>query len=291
MSQKAGKADSGAIIIMPTLYLPFSPDGKTGTAIKFSGDRPCFLGEKLAELLNLTLTERDDADTVFTDGSIAGNNILQKVYGEFEIYEQENFTIMRQLSPEKCVFRNGKLSMRQLLPCAVRRAWQKGIQAALLHGAMLVSATAPDECTLVFGVSGMGKSTAATRWKKNNGTAPADDMVLIYKDREGVFYARPMPTWSRFPEKVDFNICCKVKNILRLQRGGFDCIAPSESTVDWSIDCTRGLMFNHYLPELKREKSSDIAEKCMQFSEELHISFGANDLFTGNISAPLTLPL
>lgn len=276
---------------MQTLYLPFSYDGKTGTSISFSGDRPCFLGGKLAELLNLTLTERDDADTVFTDKSVAGNSILQKVYGEFEIFEQEHLTVMYQLPPEKSVFRNGKLSMRQLMPCAVRRAWKKGIQVALLHGTMLVSDKYQDECTLLFGVSGMGKSTTASRWRKAGRIAPADDMVLVYKDDDGMFYARPLPTWSRFPERVDFNICCKVKNILRLQRGEFDHIAPSTSTIDWMIDCNRGLMFNHYLPELKQETAAGIAQECMQFSESLRLRYGTNDLIAGAVTNPFSLPL
>lgn len=49
---------------------------------------------------------------------------------------------------------------------------------------------------LLFGESGMGKSTASARWRAHGGKCISDDMVLLDFSGGETVYVRRMPTWS-----------------------------------------------------------------------------------------------
>lgn len=72
---------------------------------------------------------------------------------------------------------------------------------ALLRGenAVLVHCTALETdwgAVVLFGESGMGKSTASARWRAHGGKCISDDMVLLDFTGSDTIYVRRMPTWS-----------------------------------------------------------------------------------------------
>ena len=68
---------------------------------------------------------------------------------------------------------------------------------ALFHGTLLDEADG--RSILLFGESGVGKSTTRNRWLEEGGRSVADDAILLYYEF-GKFYARPLPTWSHWLE-------------------------------------------------------------------------------------------
>ncbi len=83
--------------------------------------------------------------------------------------------------------------------------WQQSLVYAclnsILHGgrALLIHcATLETErgAVLLFGESGMGKSTASARWRACGGKCVSDDMALLDFSGGETVYVRRMPTWS-----------------------------------------------------------------------------------------------
>ena len=70
----------------------------------------------------------------------------------------------------------------------------RGENAVLVHCAVLET---PRGAILIFGESGMGKSTASARWRAHGGECVSDDMALLdFSAPDGVVRVRRMPTWS-----------------------------------------------------------------------------------------------
>ena len=266
---------------MTGLFLPFSADSTNGVNISSQGDRPCFILGRTARSLSLELQpETAHSSIFFTEKKCSGTSVFSDNLAEVEIFDSQDKMIFYQKTPEMYLRRNSLATIKLLISCAVRQGWKENIRAALFHGAMLTHPEYPEQSVLIFGISGMGKSTTAQRWKAVGGNAPAEDLILIYQDECGDFFARPLPTWSRYPETADFNICCKVKNVLHLQRGKQDEIVSANDKSAWSVDCAKALMFHHYLPNLSQEISAAIAFECMKFGEALRKKFDAYDINT-----------
>ena len=82
---------------------------------------------------------------------------------------------------------------RKLLIYAAMNASLRGADASLVHCAALETDRG---AVLLFGESGMGKSTAFGRWRAAGGKGFSDDMTLLdFSGRDGI-YVRRMPTWS-----------------------------------------------------------------------------------------------
>ena len=80
------------------------------------------------------------------------------------------------------------------LICACMNAALRGENAVLIHGAVLET---DHGAVLLFGESGMGKSTAFDRWRMCGGNGSSDDMALLdFSGADGVVRVRRMPTWS-----------------------------------------------------------------------------------------------
>jgi len=85
------------------------------------------------------------------------------------------------------------------LNCACMNAALRGEDAVLAHCAVLET-----DCgaVLIFGESGMGKSTAFRRWLADGGRGLSDDMALLdFSGDDGAVRVRRMPTWSACREK------------------------------------------------------------------------------------------
>lgn len=109
----------------------------------------------------------------------------------------------------------------------------------LVHGAIL---RYPDLQTaaVIFGESGMGKSTASRRFVSQGGEAPSDDKLVFCRLANGEYTAQPLPTWSAIDERdisVDFANATRVGGLLNLQRGHDDEIYEL-NVVQWRLGIT-----------------------------------------------------
>ena len=80
------------------------------------------------------------------------------------------------------------------LICACMNALLRGVKAVPVHGAVLENERG---AMLLFGESGMGKSTAFARWRSGGGAGYSDDMALMdFSGADGMIRLRRLPTWS-----------------------------------------------------------------------------------------------
>lgn len=105
--------------------------------------------------------------------------------------------------------------VRQSIYAAILR----GYPVILLHGAALKT---NNGVIVLCGQSGMGKSTTASRWKKNGGNVLCDDMMLLEAVDDKIV-VHPLPTWSRSiqsleGENVNFEESYPVNAVIALNR-------------------------------------------------------------------------
>ncbi len=128
---------------------------------------------------------------------------------------------------------------------AAMNALLRGENAVLVHGAALETERG---AVLIFGESGMGKSTAATRWKLAGGKCVSDDMLLLDFSSAGIFVRR-MPTWSacregKNPGNYPATEELPLRGVLALGRStsGKDEIVPV-SAAQYFAQCYRSLFY------------------------------------------------
>ncbi len=104
----------------------------------------------------------------------------------------------------------------------------------LFHGSLLEDG---NDAILLFGESGIGKSTTRNRWIEEGGSSVADDAMLCFFDGDQL-YARPLPTWSDWfkngssSRRYPINEPRKIKSVLWLSRGrDSQYIAPVQPAV------------------------------------------------------------
>ncbi len=100
-------------------------------------------------------------------------------------------------APARFRNRSRRFAVIRMLLCLgyLRKILKGDGKTGLLHGAL--PETENGECVLLFGQSGIGKSTSMNRWETEGGICEADDLLLL-EESEGEFFCRPLPTWSRF---------------------------------------------------------------------------------------------
>lgn len=161
----------------------------------------------------------------------------------------------------------------------MNQIWQRGLifagMNALLRGekAVLVHCTALETergVVLLFGESGMGKSTASVRWRAYGGKCISDDMALLDFSVKDQIYVRRMPTWSACREgKNEWNYPAEEElsliGVLALGRNesgdGGDKIVEL-STAQFYAQCYRSifywnLFFANKLPEKMQQRLGD----------------------------------
>lgn len=89
---------------------------------------------------------------------------------------------------------------RMSLVCACMNAALRGVDALLVHCAVLETDRG---ALLLFGESGMGKSTSFGRWRADGGKGVSDDMAMLdFSGNDGI-HVRRMPTWSACREGLN----------------------------------------------------------------------------------------
>ena len=125
--------------------------------------------------------------------TIDPQTIVYKMRGYRLLWRRQTFVVCRGKNvvyPESYE----KVEWRMLIALAHAQAMIDCREIVILHGVLLGE---PLPGTLLFGPSGVGKSTTMRRFQDAGGVGLADDMVLIGRHKEQVV-TRPLPTWKEF---------------------------------------------------------------------------------------------
>lgn len=190
----------------------------------------------LADVTGIACSQRGDGR--FCRAVLASENLPPEVRGpHFRRLLRDNETI-RILFPERVsenISEREVILLRGLLCCAItyENLYAPG-DFALFHGSLLEDGK---DAVLLFGESGIGKSTTRNRWIEEGGTSVADDAMLCFFDGDQL-YARPLPTWSDWfkngssSRRYPINEPRKIKSVLWLSRGrDSQYIAPVQPAV------------------------------------------------------------
>ena len=172
------------------------------------------------------------------------------------------------------------------LAMACVHAIQRGEKFLLCHCTLLET---PRGGILLFGESGVGKSTASARWRALGGACVSDDMALMdFSDPEGQVYLRRMPTWSAVREgKSEWNYPCgeeiPLAGVLALGRSesGHDEIVEL-SAAQYFAQCYRSMFYWALLfaERLRPEEQTPIIETIRGFTERITKQYPPRALLT-----------
>lgn len=172
------------------------------------------------------------------------------------------------------------------LAMACVHAIQRGEKFILCHCTLLET---PQGGVLLFGESGVGKSTASARWRAQGGQCISDDMALMdFSDRGGNVFLRRMPTWSAVREgKNEWNYPCgeeiPLAGVLALGRSenGHDEIVELKPA-QFFAQCYRSMFYWTLLfaERLSPEEQTPIIETIRSFTERITKHYPPRALLT-----------
>ena len=162
----------------------------------------------------------------------------------------------------------------------------RGENAVLAHCAVLETASG---AVLIFGESGMGKSTASARWREHGGKCVSDDMALLdFSAPDGVVRVRRMPTWSACREgrnQWNYPVADELPlaGLLALGRSesGRDEIVPL-SPAQFFAQCYRSIFYWNlfYAKPLPEQKKAALVDSIRTHTESLTKHFPPRALLT-----------
>ena len=204
----------------------FSGDGVRGFKMRALDEITIGSLKRLGELCGLAVTPAaGEADAFLSAGKTLPEQAekveIPQKYRRIAYYRIPGGKFFIQTptgrTPDYFAFEGQKLL---LFAHAAAIAKKENASFNLMHGALLEEKD--NNCTLLFGESGIGKSTSVRRYRAGGGSACADDMFFLYM-KEGRFYARRMPTWSavvsgKNEKCYDFNTEFAVRRVLLLLR-------------------------------------------------------------------------
>lgn len=189
----------------------------------------------------------------------------------------------RSLSEEHMISRN---LWYMTLAMACVHAIQRGERFLLCHCTLLETAAGG---VLLFGESGVGKSTASARWRAQGGQCISDDMALMdFSDRGGNVFLRRMPTWSAVREgRNEWNYPCAeeipLAGVLALGRSesGHDEIVEL-SPAQYFAQCYRSMFYWTLLfaERLSPGEQTPIIETIRVFTERITQQYPPRALLT-----------
>ncbi len=252
--------------------------------VAFSGRRACRLARHLSKVLTLPLEDENGfgrSPEIYVasgeDSPIVLDNLLSPNVAPLVAFDAEDGCRLHVPENASCSVAKYYAMLKIAYLLALRKAMQSGLEAMLLHGCLL---RLPDSDWSIacFGPGGMGKSTAGRRWCGQGGGCPADDMILVVRKADGQFLARPLPTWSRFPEAVDYRKLFPLCGVFQLLRGQNDEIVPAEASM-WRFGLMQELLFHWGGADFlaAREKKA-VFQHVLWFTDGLQQQFGCQKI-------------
>ena len=175
---------------------------------------------------------------------------------------------------------------QKLLIHAGMNAILRGENAVLAHCAALEMDRG---VLLLFGESGMGKSTASARWRAAGGKCLSDDMALLdFSGADDGIFVRRMPTWSacregknewNYPAGEELPLTCVLA--LGRSKSGRDEIVEL-SPAQYFAQCYRS-MFYWYTRNTKAlpdDMKASLANRIRQFTERITGKYPPRALLT-----------
>ena len=275
----------------------FSGDGATGFRLRARDEITARSLRKLGKLCNVAPEECSGTpDAILTSTGVPEDAVQLAVpqkYRRIAYYRAADYGFYVRTpvgrTPGYFAFEAQKLMLFGHAMALVK----PGNHFNLMHGALLEN---PDgTCTLLFGDSGVGKSTSVRRYRASGGVAVADDLFFAYLV-DGKLYARPMPTWSavaagKNPPCYDFARSFPVKQLLLLLRDPKEEHIGEVSPEQFRLSLLKSIAetSNWILPfaGVHREK---IVDHLMKFCHELVSQFPPQAFFAnlnGDIRATL----
>ena len=189
--------------------------GGKHASIRLDGDNPLLRGMEMAALMGLEACTPDpDVSPAVDILELPGmGDALFSMHAVSVRWNRASLGFDINIGRRKSTFTSSQLGdeWQNIVICAAIAAQMRGHQMLACHGALLEG---PRGGMLLCGESGVGKSTAATRWMSAGGTCNADDMCLLEFEESGI-YARPLPTWSRCRKGIG-GLCYPVGHRVKL---------------------------------------------------------------------------
>ena len=147
-----------------------------------------------------------------------------------------------------------------------------GGKALLVHCALLETERG---AVVLFGESGIGKSTASARWRAQGGKCVSDDMALLDFSGEDQVYVRRMPTWSacregknqwNYPAGEELPLAC-VLALGRSESGRDEIVELSPAL--YFAQCYRSMFFWYLIntKQLPDELKGRLSERIVHFTQ------------------------
>jgi hypothetical protein len=162
----------------------------------------------------------------------------------------------------------------------------RGENAVLVHCAVLETASG---AVVIFGESGMGKSTASARWRAHGGRCIADDMALLdFSAPDGIVRVRRMPTWSACREnrnEWNYPVADELPLVALLALGrsesGRDEIVPI-SPAQFFAQCYRSIFYWNlfYAKPLPEQKKAALVDSIRSHTASITKRFAPRALLT-----------
>lgn len=267
------------------LYLRVPVDNQRFLCLRAEGREAFDFLRTFAEITGLECTTQESSS--FCRAALASENLPPEVRGpHFRRLLRENEGI-RILFPEGA---NGTISEREvvllrgLLCCAItyENLYAPG-EFFLFHGSLLEDGS---DAVLLFGESGIGKSTTRNRWIEEGGASAADDAMLCFFDGDQL-YARPLPTWSDWfkngssSRRYPINEPRKIKSVLWLSRGeDSQYIAPVQPAV-WHAQMMSAMALhsNYAMRYFTQDEKSAYLDHIWSFICKIDKTFPQRGLF------------
>ena len=246
----------------------------------------------LADLLNLPVIESEqgaaDAELVLPGGMPESRHTLRSTPVTETAYAPDwsRLLIAGWKKPPKRPFFYRCHVWQTALLFAGMNAILRGENAVLTHCAVLETDRG---AVLLFGESGMGKSTASARWRAYGGKCVSDDMALLdFSGADDVIRVRRMPTWSACREgKNEWNYPAgeeiPLAGVLALGRSesGRDEIVPL-CPAQFFAQCYRSMFYwgISRAKELPEEKQRILTERIRKQTETIVKRFAPRALLT-----------
>ena len=172
------------------------------------------------------------------------------------------------------------------LICACMNALLRGVKALPVHCAVLETG---EGAVILFGESGMGKSTAFRRWRSGGGAGYSDDMALMdFSGDDGLIRVRRLPTWSAcreernewdYPVGAELPLAC-VLALGRSETGEDELVDLSPA--QYFAQCYRSMFYwlLFYAKTLPEDVQKRLADAVRRMTEDVTGRFAPRALLT-----------